>query len=98
MYPSPRYEGVWGSRTVVPLILSLGTKWRLLVSSMLRPLYTRYSLNRGLVGPRAGMIFLEKRRISCSAGIRPARRLVAILPTLTRLHDSAAGNSEYYKI
>ena len=83
---------------MVPLILSLGIKWRLLVSSMLRPLYPRYSLNSFLVGHTAGMTFVEKRQISCPVGIRPARRLVAILPALSQPHDGAVGNSEYCKI
>ena len=44
---------------------------------------------------RADMIFLEKRKMRCPVGIRPALRLVTILPTLCLLHDSAIGNSEY---
>jgi hypothetical protein len=98
MCASARRVGVWGSRNVVPLILSLGTNWRLLVSFMLMPLYPRYSLNSGLVGHTAGMTSEENRQMSCPAGIRPVRRPVPVLPTLSRLQDCAAGNSEHYNI
>jgi hypothetical protein len=57
-----------GSRSMAPLILNLGARWRWAVSFMPWSLYPRkeprYPLG-GWVGPRTGLNILEKRKICC---------------------------------
>jgi hypothetical protein len=48
-------KAYWGSEGISPLILDLGTRWRLMVSFILRPFYPqrkspRYPLDRRLGG------------------------------------------------
>jgi len=48
----------WGSGSITPRLLNLGTRWRWVVSFTLRPLYPRrespwYSLNRRIGGPQS---------------------------------------------
>jgi len=68
-----------GSGGVSPRILTLGTRWRSVVSFTPRPLYSRcksprYSLDKRLVGPQGR---------SVSGGVdRPAHSLVPILTGL----------------
>ena len=77
------------SRGIPPLILKRGTRWRLVVSFKLRPLYPQgkkkplYTLNRKLGGPqgRAGLSGDEKntfKPVGIRAPDRPARSLVTI--------------------
>jgi hypothetical protein len=52
---------------IAPCILNLGTRWRLVVSFMTRPLYSRENVPGthwigGLVGPRAGVDAVAKRQ------------------------------------
>jgi hypothetical protein len=46
-------------------LLDLDTRWRLVISFTSRLLYSRYPLCRWLVGPRAGLDTMKKRKISC---------------------------------
>jgi hypothetical protein len=56
---APHHEDVWGSESIFPCILNLGTRWRRVVSFTPRPRNPRvksrcYLWIWGLVSPRAG--------------------------------------------
>jgi len=68
-------ETYWRSGDVAPLILNLGTRWRIVVSFTPRPLYSRgeiprYPLDRRLDGPqsRSGRGGEEKKPITAPVG------------------------------
>jgi hypothetical protein len=53
-----------GSKSVAPLIFTLGTRWLWVVNYTLRPIYTR-GRTRGWVGPRAGLGVFDKWKTAC---------------------------------
>jgi len=60
-------EAYWGSGSIVPHILGLGTRWRWVVSFTSRPLYPKgknpwYPLG-GWLGPRTALDIMVKRKI-----------------------------------
>ena len=51
------------NRGIVPPVLNLCTRCRLVIKFRLRPLYCRYSMIEGWLGPRGGLDDLEDRKI-----------------------------------
>jgi hypothetical protein len=64
------HEGVWGNGCTDPRFLDLGTCWRWVVSFKLRPLYTRYPLNRRLSRPQNQYEQHREDNIFASTGTR----------------------------
>lgn len=63
------YEGMWEGGGILPPILYFGTRCMYVVSvtpwpTLPRGLKLWYPLNRGCVGPRTGLVALEKSKIS----------------------------------
>ena len=64
-----RHEGLWEVDVVVPRILNLGARWRLLVILASPPCFPQFQLNKRLDSPISRLEFRRRDKTFCFTAI-----------------------------